>query len=53
MEFPQPTFSEKKRRPDVAQVCHGNINLPSALVLCTLIIVCGVVVVVWIKSIWG
>jgi hypothetical protein len=34
----------------IAHACQGNINLPSALVLCTLIIVGGIVVIVWIKG---
>jgi hypothetical protein len=36
-----------------ANVCHGHINLPAALVLCTLIIVGGFVLVTFIKNYWG
>jgi hypothetical protein len=36
----------------VVNVCHGHINLPSALVLCTLIIVAGAVLITWIKGMY-
>jgi len=35
----------------VANICHGHINTPTAIVLCVLIVACAWVVVTFIKSI--
>jgi hypothetical protein len=37
----------------VTHVCQGNINLPSALVLCVLIVAGAAVLITWVKSVWG
>jgi len=36
----------------ISNICHGNINLPSALVLIVLIIVCGWVIVTFIRNVF-